>query len=197
MIQILKLSEVQADAILNMRLGSLKKLDELNINKEIKKLKELNTDLKKLIHNDEYLSKFLIKEIKDISDSLNEKIKLRRSRINTSDDYELDVKIDEFTEIEKFNVLVSKDNLLKKVKDYSENTQEKVANIKTSIPILSNHKLLLFLSSGKVLTLDPRILPGGKAFSKSYIVFFTQFQLPVHYLPLVCTIMQVNINAIT
>jgi len=169
MIKILKLSEVQAEAILNMRLGSLKKLDELNINKEIKKIKELNADLKKLINNDDYLSKFLIKETKDISDSLNEKIKLRRSRVNTSDDYELDVKIDEFTEIEKFNVLVSKDNLLKKVKDYSENNQEKDNNIKTSIPILSNHKLLLFLSSGKVLTLDPRILPGGKASSKSYI----------------------------
>jgi len=169
MIKILKLSEVQAEAILNMRLGSLKKLDELNINKEIKKIKELNADLKKLINNDDYLSKFLIKETKDISDSLNEKIKLRRSRVNTSDDYELDVKIDEFTEIEKFNVLVSKDNLLKKVKDYSENNQEKNSNIKTSIPILSNHKLLLFLSSGKVLTLDPRILPGGKASSKSYI----------------------------
>jgi len=169
MIKILKLSEVQADAILNMRLSSLKKLDELNINQEIKKIKELNADLKKLINNEDYLSKFLIKETKDISDSLNEKIKLRRSSINTSDDYELDVKIDEFTEIEKFNVLVSKDNLLKKVKDYSENNQEKDNNIKTSIPILSNHKLLLFLSSGKVLTLDPRILPGGKASSKSYI----------------------------
>ena len=169
MIKTFKLSEIQAEAILNMRLGSLKKLDELNINKEIKKLKVLNADLKKLINNNDYLSKFLIKETKDISGSLNEKIKLRRSRVITSDDYELDVKIDEFTEIEKFNVLVTKDNLLKKVKDYSESSQVKDSNIKTSIPILSNHKLLLFLSSGKVLTLDPRILPGGKASSKSYI----------------------------
>jgi len=169
MIKAFKLSEIQAEAILNMRLGSLKKLDELNINKEIKKLKELNADLKKLIDNDEYLSKFLIKETKYINDSLTEKIKLRRSKINTADKYELDVKIDEFTEIEKFNVLVSKDNLFKKVKDYSENNKEKVANIKTSIPILSNHKLLIFLSSGKVLTLNPNILPGGKASPKSYI----------------------------
>jgi len=27
----------------------------------------------------------------------------------------------------------------------------------------------LFLSSGKVLTLDPNVLPGGKASPKSYI----------------------------
>ena len=171
MIKAFKLSDIQAEAILNMRLGSLKKLDELNINKEIKKLKELNADLKKLINNDDYLSKFLIKETKNINDSLTEKIKLRRSIVNIADGYELDVKIDEFTEIEKFNVLLSKDNLLKKVKDYTENNQEEDSNIKTSIPILSNHKLLIFLSSGKVLTLDPNLLPGGKASPKSYIEF--------------------------
>ena len=171
MIKAFKLSDIQAEAILNMRLGSLKKLDELNINKEIKKLKELNADLKKLINNDDYLSKFLIKETKNINDSLTEKIKLRRSIVNIADGYELDVKIDEFTEIEKFNVLLSKDNLLKKVKDYTENNQEEDSNIKTSIPVLSNHKLLIFLSSGKVLTLDPNLLPGGKASPKSYIEF--------------------------
>ena len=168
LIKVFKLSQVQADAILNMRLGSLKKLDELNINKEIKQLKENNKDLKKIINNDNYLSKFIVNEIKDINESLNETIKLRRSKINTSDDYELDVKIDEFTEIEKFTVLVTKDNLLKKVKDFSENNNEK-DDIKTVISVSSNQKLLLFLSSGKVLTLDPNILPGGKASAKSYI----------------------------
>jgi len=168
-IKAFKLSEVQAEAILNMRLGSLKKLDELNINKEIKKLKEINVNLKKLIKKDDYLRKFLIKEIKEINDTLSEKIKIRRSKVNTTDDYELDVKIDEFTEIEQFNVLVTKDNLFKKVKDYSEENKEKVNSIKTSIPVSSNHKLLIFLSSGQVLTLDPNLLPGGKAIPKSYI----------------------------
>jgi len=169
MIKVFKLSEVQAEAILNMRLGSLKKLDELNINKEIKKLKESNIDLKKLINNDDYLNKFLIQEIKDINNGLSDKIKIRRSTINETDNYELDVKIDEFTEIEKFVVLVTKNNQLKKVKDYSEDNQSKDKDIKNFIPISSNHKLLLFLSSGKVLTLDPNIIPGGKSSPKSYI----------------------------
>ena len=168
-IKVFKLSEVQAEAILNMRLGALKKLDELNLNKEIKKLKEINIDLKKLINNDDYLNKFLIKEIKEINNSLSDKIKLRKSKINISDDYELNINLEEFTEIEKFNVLVTKDNQLKKVKDYSEDNQDKDSSIKNFIPISSNHKLLLFLSSGKVLTLDPNVLPGGKASPKSYI----------------------------
>ena len=168
-IKVFKLSEIQAEAILNMRLGALKKLDELNLNKEIKKLKEINIDLKKLINNDDYLNKFLIQEIKEINNSLSDKIKLRKSKINISDDYELNINLEEFTEIEKFNVLVTKDNQLKKVKDYSEDNQDKDSSIKNFIPISSNHKLLLFLSSGKVLTLDPNVLPGGKASPKSYI----------------------------
>ena len=169
MIKLFKLRVVQADAILNMRLGALKKLDELNLNKEIKKIKEINIDLKKLVNNDDYLCKFLIKEIKDITNGLSDKIKLRKSKINISDDYELNIDLDEFTEIEQFNVLVTKDNQLKKVKDYSEEDQEKDSSIKNFIPISSNHKLLMFLSSGKVLTLDPKVLPGGKASPKSYI----------------------------
>ena len=134
-----------------------------------KTLKEINIDLKKLVNNNDYLSKFLIKEIKEINETLSEKIKTRRSKVNTADDYQLDIEIDEFTEIEKFNVLVTKDNLLKKVKDYSEDNKEKDNNIRTSIPIASNQKLLIFLSSGKALTLDPNLLPGGKASPKSYI----------------------------
>ncbi len=168
-IKAFKLSEVQAEAILNMRLGALKKLDELNLNREIKKLKEINIDLKKLIQNDDYLNKFLIQEINEINNSLSDKIKLRKSKINISDDYELNINVEEFSEIEKFNVLVTKDNQLKKVKDYSEDNQDKDSSIKNFIPISSNHKLLLFLSSGKVLTLDPNVLPGGKASPKSYI----------------------------
>ena len=170
-IKIFKLSEIQADAILNMRLGSLKKLDELNITKEIKELKEINSSLKKLINNDNYLSNFLIDEIRSINDNLSDNIKLRRTKINNADDYELDIDIDEFTEIEKFTVLLTKDHLLKRVRDFSDNSQEKDNNIVSAIDIMSNQKLLLFLSSGKVLTLDPNILPGGKASAKSYIEF--------------------------
>ena len=172
LIKTFKLSEVQAEAILNMRLGSLKKLDELNINSEINKLINTNANLKKLINNEDHLNKFLINEINEITNSLSDKNKLRRSKIIISDDYDLDVKIDEFNEIEKFSVLLTKDNLLKKIKDYSENienikTGEK--NLKAFINISSNQKLLLFLSSGKVLTLDPNLVPGGKSLPKSYI----------------------------
>ena len=172
LMKVFKVSENQAEAILNMRLGSLKKLDELSINTEINKLKNVNADLKKLINNNDYLNQFLVNEINEITDSLTDANKLRRSKIIISNDYDLDVKIDEFNEIENFTVLVTKDNSFKRIKDYSENI-ESIKNsdhdLKTFINIDSNQKLLLFLSSGKVLTLDPNLLPGGKSSPKSYI----------------------------
>jgi Type IIA topoisomerase (DNA gyrase/topo II, topoisomerase IV), A subunit len=57
-----KLSELQTDAILNMRLGSLKKLDEISTKNEIKDLKvELNV-LDKLIKNKKFLDNYIIEE---------------------------------------------------------------------------------------------------------------------------------------
>src|SRR6185503_4645304 len=44
-----KLSEVQADAILNMRLRNLRKLEEMEIKKEDRELRAERTELKKLI----------------------------------------------------------------------------------------------------------------------------------------------------
>ena len=50
----------QSDAILNMRLGSLKKLDEIETKKEIKKLNEDLKFLNKLIKNKKFLDEYLI-----------------------------------------------------------------------------------------------------------------------------------------
>ena len=62
--------------------------------------------------------------------------------------------------------------MLKRIKDYSENIENIKNNdykYKAFINISSNQKLLLFLSSGKVLTLNPNLLPSGKSSPKSYI----------------------------
>ena len=67
--------------------------------------------------------------------------------------------------------MITKDNLLKKVKEYSEDDNAVDKNFIKIIKISSNQKLLLFLSSGKVLTLDPNLLPSGKAAPKSFIEF--------------------------
>jgi len=168
-----KLSINQVDAILSMRLGSLKKLDEINTKKEIKKLKDELSYLKKLIKNNKVLDRYLIEELNGINNIIPNDIKNRKTNIISSSNNHTDVKIDEFDEIEKLTIIINKDSTLKRLKDFLDINQIKNddENIKYAVHILSNQKLLIFLSSGRVFTLNPLILPSGKSNPKSFIQF--------------------------
>src|SRR6185312_7669398 len=61
-----KLSEVQADAILNMRLRNLRKLEEMEIKKEDKDLREEHAKLKALIGSTAQQWKTIAGQIKEI-----------------------------------------------------------------------------------------------------------------------------------
>ena len=168
-----KLTVNQAEAILNMRLGSLKKLDELNTKKEIKQLKEEKNYLNKLIKDNKTLNQYLIDEIKKINNEVDHNIAKRKTIISSEIVDNQNLSFDEFKDIEKITILITKDKLLKKVKDHIDLNQLKNndKSIKSAIHLMSNQKLLIFVSSGKVFTLDPDLLPSGKSNPKSFIYF--------------------------
>ena len=173
MIKKFKLNLNQAEAIMSMRLGSLKKLDEQNTILEIKNLKQELNFLNKLIKNSKILDNYIIKEIEEINNSIPDNIKLRRTKVLSKSNLNTEVKIDEFDEIEKLTIIINKDSTIKRLKDYLDIDQIKKDDkkIKYATHILSNEKLLIFLSSGRVFSLDPNILPGGKSNPKSFIQF--------------------------
>jgi topoisomerase-4 subunit A len=61
-----RLTDVQAEAILNMRLRALRKLEEIEIKKELKKLSEEEKDLKGLLDDDKRQWKTVAAELDDI-----------------------------------------------------------------------------------------------------------------------------------
>ena len=65
-----KLNEVQADAILNMRLRNLRKLEEMEIRAEDKALREERTKLKSLIGSPTQQWKLIAGQIKDVESDL-------------------------------------------------------------------------------------------------------------------------------
>ena len=167
------LSENQAESILNMRLGSLKKLDEIESRIEIKKLKvELNF-LNKLIKNKNFLDEYLIEEINKINGELNDIKYKRKSEIIIKHIKQEEITFDEFDEIDKLTVIVTKDGLLKSYKDHIDLEKLRLNNkdIIKAYHILSNQKLLIFVSSGRVFTLNPNELPSGKANPKNFIYY--------------------------
>ena len=168
-----KLSEIQADAILNMRLGSLKKLDEQSTKKEITDLKEELNYLNNLIKNKNILEKHITDELKEINEEIDDEITSRRTKINSENITDVEVNINEFQEVEKMTVILTKDGFLKTFKDHLDDVKinNNIENIFSYKKILSNQKLLLFVSSGRVYTIDPNSLPAGKSNPKSFIFF--------------------------
>ena len=168
-----KLTENQCDAILNMRLGSLKKLDEIETINEIKKLNEELIFLNKLIKNKKFLDEYLVKEVKKISSELTHSKYLRKTIVTLDDKIQEDVNFEEFDVIEKITVIINKDGHLKSYKDHIDIDKLKMTqkDIIDAYQIMSNQKLLLFVSSGRVFTIDPNELPSGKSNPKNFINF--------------------------
>ena len=168
-----KLNNIQTEAILNMRLGSLKKLDEISTKNEIKNLREELKYLEKLIKNKKVLDQFIINELTETNKKIDSDIIIRKSIINSKNISDVEINIDEFKEIEKLTIVLFKDGTLKTFKDHFDNNKIKndLKNVISYEKILSNQKILLFVSSGRVFTVDPNNLPSGKSNPKNYIFF--------------------------
>ncbi len=167
-----KLTELQVDSILSMRLGSLKKIDEKNIINEILNLNKELKYLKKLISDKKTLNKYICEELENIIKQINSDKKNRKSNILKKSNYD-DVNIDEFREIEKFTIIINKEFNLKRLKDHIKVEEIKKINkdIIYSVQLLSNQKLIIFVSSGKVFSIDPNDIPSGNSNPKSFIYF--------------------------
>src|SRR5207253_9793278 len=75
-----KLSDVQADAILNMRLRNLRKLEEMEIKQEDKELRAERAELKKLLGSEKEQWKSIAAEIKKVRETFGPKTPLGRRR---------------------------------------------------------------------------------------------------------------------
>ena len=172
-IKTFKLSELQADSILSMRLGSLKKIDEKNIMKEISNLNEELKYLKKLTTDKITLNKFISNELDSILKDFDPSIIDRKSTIIKEANYSTNVDVDEFKEIEKYTIMMNKDFNLKRIKDHInyEDLKKNNRDLLFSVNLMSNQKLLIFVSSGKVFTIDPNDIPSGNSNPKSFIYF--------------------------
>ena len=79
-----KLTEVQAEAILNLRLKSLSKLEEIEIKAEHDKLSKERRELKSLLKSDEQQWERIADEIKATREAYSKKTELGRRRSSTS-----------------------------------------------------------------------------------------------------------------
>ena len=163
------LNENQANSILNMRLRSLRKLEELKIKEEFNSLKIEKSILGKLIKSEDIQWKEVSKEIKEIKKDFSKKTKLgkRRTKINyDAEILNIDLNFSEPTE--PITVVLSKEGWIKTLKGLNHDIAE--IKFKDGDELLlihetmSDDKLLIFSSNGKFYTIEANQLPSGRGY---------------------------------
>jgi len=163
-----KLSDVQADAILNMRLRNLRKLEEIEIKREDKELRAERKSLKELIGSEKEQWKKVAEEIKSVRTKFGPKTALGKRRTSFAEAPEHDeAAIEEaLVEREPITVVVSEKGWIRALRstvtDLSSIAFKADDGPKFAFPAETTSRCLVFASNGRFYTLDAAKLPGGR-----------------------------------
>jgi topoisomerase-4 subunit A len=160
------LSDAQAEAILNMRLRSLRRLEEMEIRKEHASLTKELKGLQALLGSD----KLRWKKIGDEIEATRKKFGSgplgdRRTEIGTLPTV-VDVAPDAFIEREAITVILSEKGWIRAVKggvaDPAELKFKEGDKLKLILPCFTTDRLTLFSTNGRAYTLKAADLPRGR-----------------------------------
>src|SRR6185295_5243010 len=163
-----KLSEPQVEAILNMRLRALRKLEEIEIRKEFDALKAEKADLKALLKSEERQWKCVAYEISEVKRAFGPDTKLGKRRTGFADAPEID--LDEMQEAmierEPVTVVLSEKGWIRALRghlaDLNTLTFKEGDRLKRAFHATTMDKVLILSTGGKVFTLEAAKLPGGR-----------------------------------
>ncbi len=162
-----KLTEVQADAILNLRLKSLSKLEEMKIKAEHDELSGERRDLRKLLKSDDLQWQRVADEIKATRERYSKKTALGRRRTSFADAPELDIDLDAaLIEKEPITVILSDKGWIRAMKGHQDDLSKldfkQGDKLKRALKAYTTDKILLFATNGKFYMLEASTLPGGR-----------------------------------
>ncbi len=167
LIQTFRLTDIQAEAILNMRLRNLRKLEEMEIKAEHKALKEEAAALKKLLASDELQWKRIADEIGEIKAKFGGKTPLGARRTQFSDAPVLDALPEEhFIEREPITVICSDKLWVRAMKGHVDRGAElkfkEGDRGRFFVHAETTDKIIAFGTNGRFYTLGGDKLPGGR-----------------------------------
>ncbi len=162
-----KLTENQAEAILNMRLRSLRKLEEIEIRQEHKNLAVEQKGLKALVKSEDLQNDRLKASFQDLRAKFGAKTPLGKRRSAFSDAPAVeDVPIESYVEKEPITVICSEKGWIRAMKGHVEQNEDvkykEGDKSRFWIQAQTTDKLVLFATNGRFFTLDCSELPGGR-----------------------------------
>jgi len=171
------LTDVQADAILNMRLRNLRKLEEMEIRGEDKALRDELKKLKALLGSEEQQWQAVGAQIKEIREKFGPKTEIGKRRTTFGEAPAHDVAaIEEAMVIrEPITVVVSEKGWIRALRghvaDLSGVAFKQDDSLKFAFPTETTAKVLIFGSNGRFYTIDAQKLPGGRGHGEPVRLF--------------------------
>ncbi len=169
------LSEVQAQAILDLKLARLTRLEIDNLKDELEALKQLISSLQEIVDSKRKLNALVVAELKEVK----KKYKDGRKSIIVKDGKELDPetpKGSEGAKVETYALGITAKGLVKKIKyqAYKRFNQDEpsLAEIFTSyVKVSSDNVAYAFTNKGNLYKINPDVVPEGRGASQGGLAF--------------------------
>jgi topoisomerase-4 subunit A len=177
LIKAFKLTEIQAEAILNMRLRNLRKLEEMEIRGEDKELRAELKGIKGLLGSEAEQWAKIGEQVRKVRDMFGPKTPLGKRRTQFADAPEHDLAAIEeaFVEREPVTIVISEKGWVRTLKGHAADlagltfkTDDKLDH---AFFAETTSKLLLFGTNGKFYSLDVAKLPGGRGHGEPIRMF--------------------------
>lgn len=170
MIARFELTDTQAEAILNMRLRALRKLEEFEIRKEFEKLSEEKEGIEALLASTARQWKTVRWEVAKVRQTFdpekNQALGKRRTTFAEAPEHDLEEVHEALIEREPITVVLSEKGWLRAMKghlaDFSSLSFKEGDSLKIAFHAQTTDKILLFTTGGKVFTIGADRLPGGR-----------------------------------
>jgi topoisomerase IV subunit A len=167
LIKAFELSEIQAEAILNMRLRQLRKLEEIEIQKENQKLSAEKKEIKSLLKDEKARWKVITGEIAEIKKQFGAKTDIgKRRTVIGAPPSAVIVPLEAMIEREPITVVCSAKGWIRAIKGHVDDSGElkyKEGDTgKFFLHAQTTDKLLVFATNGRFYTIGCDKLPGGR-----------------------------------
>jgi len=165
------LTDNQAEAILNMKLRNLRKLEETEIRKEFDDLSAEKNDIETLLGDEQLRWRAIGEEIKFIREKFGKKTALGRRRTDFAEaPDDIEVTIEALVEKEPITVILSQKGWIRCMKGHMPLTDEfKFKDddaLQQAIHAQTTDKIILFDTSGKFFNINANEIPSGRGFGQ-------------------------------
>jgi topoisomerase-4 subunit A len=172
-----RLSDVQADAILNMRLRNLRRLEEMEIREEDRKLRAEKKSIEDLLGSETAQWKAIAKQIREVREKFSPKTPLGKRRTGFAEAPAHDVAAIEqaLLEREPITVVVSEKGWIRalrgQVADLSGLSFKTDDALDHAFFAETTSKIVVFATNGRFYAIEAAKLPGGRGHGEPIRLF--------------------------